>query len=154
MSKSGQEIDLSKIAGASPKPKRLHLEENDGDGAFHCPVQTYKNNSFTTQRGCRKDVKNKHLWFYYFEEKPDDSQNIEKGKLFFYSTKLLPSFDISSTIGKLFENWLIESGGGCKSIRQAQQIIRRSFKCLKFCCENDEEDLSWDMVEVYTEFYL
>ena len=154
MSKRGQEIDWSKIAGASPKPKRLHLKEDDGDGAFHCPVQTCENDSFTTQRGCRKHVKNKHSWFYYFDEKPDDCRNIgstddneEKGKLSFYSTKLLPSFDISSTIGKLFENWLSGSGGGGKSSRQAQQIIRSSFKYLKFCCKDDEEDLSWDMVD-------
>ena len=40
MSKRIKEIDWSKIAGASPKPKRLHLEEDESDGFFHCPVQT------------------------------------------------------------------------------------------------------------------
>ena len=60
---------------------------------------------------------------------------------------MLPSFDISSTIGKLFQSWLIGSGGGCKSIRQAQQVARKSFKYLKFCCEDDEEELNWNMVD-------
>ena len=74
MSKCGQEIDWSKIASASPK--RLRLEDDDGDGAFHFPVQTCENDSFTNQRSCRKHVKNKHPWFYYFDEKPGDCQNI------------------------------------------------------------------------------
>ncbi|KAK3740785.1 hypothetical protein QZH41_001235 [Actinostola sp. cb2023] len=51
---------------------------------------------------------------------------------------------------KEFEAWLTGSGGGCKSTRQAQQIVRRSFKYLKFCFEDDDEDegdLSWDLVD-------
>ena len=154
MSKRIKEIDWSKIAGASPKPKRLHLEEDESDGFFHCPVQTCDHDTFSTQRGCRKHVKNKHAWFYYFDSKPDDCLNPvntdnseQKGGTSIHSTKLLPSFDISSTIGKLFQSWLIGSGGGCKSIRQAQQVVRKSFKYLKFCCEDDEEELNWNMVD-------
>ena len=135
MSKRIKEIDWSKIASASPKPKRLHLEEDESDGFFHCPVQTCDHDTFSTQRGCRKHVKNKHAWFYYFDAKPDDCLNPvntdngeQKGGTSIHSTKLLPSFDISSTIGKLFQTWLIGSGGGCKSVRQAQQVVRKSFK--------------------------
>ena len=153
MSKHIKEIDWSKIAGASPKPKRLHLEEDESDGFFHCPVQTCDHDTFSTQRGCRRPVKNKHAWFYYFDSKPDDclspgntDNGEQKGGTSIHSTKLLPSFDISSTIGKLFQSWLIGSGG-CKSIRQAQQAVRKSFKYLKFCCEDDEEELNWNMVD-------
>jgi len=62
---------------------------------------------------------------------------------------LLPSFDISSAIGKLFESWLTGKGGGCKRSRQAQHIVRRSFKYLKFCCEDEEKELNhdWNMVD-------
>ena len=63
MSKRGVEIDWSKLPNASPKPKRLHLEEDDSDGLFHCPVQGCKHDGFTTQRGCRKHAKNKHRWY-------------------------------------------------------------------------------------------
>ena len=52
------EIDGSKLPNASPKPKRLHLEEDDSDGLFHCPVQDCEHDGFTTQRGCRKHAKN------------------------------------------------------------------------------------------------
>ena len=39
MNKRGKDMNWSKLANASPKPKRLHLEEDDCDGLFHCPVQ-------------------------------------------------------------------------------------------------------------------
>ena len=60
MNKRGKFVNWSKLANASPKPKRLQLEEDDCDGLFHCPVQISKHDGFTTQRGCRKHVKNKH----------------------------------------------------------------------------------------------
>jgi len=63
MSKRIKEIDWSKIAGASPKPKQLHLEEDESDGFFHCSVQTCDHDTFSAQRGCRKHVKNKQLGF-------------------------------------------------------------------------------------------
>ena len=159
MSKRSKKVDWSKKHGASPKPKRLHLEEDENDKLFHCPVPNCDHDGFSTQRGCRKHVKNHHSWFYYFDKKPSESentasksdgcdtasQNTEKEQT---PKKILPSFDITTTIGKDFEKWITGSGGGCKSKQQAQQIVRRSFKYLKFCCEeDDEDDLSWDIVD-------
>ena len=74
MSKRSRDIEWSKVSGALPKPKRLHLEEDEQDGLFHCPVPTCNHDAFATQRGCRKHVKKNHLWFYYFDEQPDLSQ--------------------------------------------------------------------------------
>ena len=68
MNKRGVEIDWSKLPNASPKPKRLHLQDDDSDGLFHCPVQGCKHDGFTTQRGRRKHAKNKHRWYFYFDE--------------------------------------------------------------------------------------
>ena len=155
MSKGIKNIqDWSKQDGASPKPKRLHLEEHENDGLFHCPVENCDHEGFSSQRGCRKHVKNKHSWFYYFDSVPSSSEpaspkqedSDNKANLF---KKPIPSFDITTPIGKEFEKWLTGSGGGCKSQRQAQQIVRKSFKYLKFCCEDDEEEevLSWDLVD-------
>ena len=39
MNKRGKDVNWSMLTNASPKPKRLHLEEDDCDGLFHCPVQ-------------------------------------------------------------------------------------------------------------------
>ena len=66
MSKRKEEIDWSNFANASPKPKRLHLEEDDSDGLFHCPVQDCNHDGFISQRGCRKHVKKKTLLVLLF----------------------------------------------------------------------------------------
>ena len=150
------EIDWSKLPNASPKPKRLHLEEDDSDGLFHCPVQGCKHDGFTTQRGCRKHAKNKHRWYFYFDEKPNITQieacqdqsnktdsNDDKSSL---KIRRALSFDMSSKIAQDFLSWLTGSGGGCKSDRQAHQIVSRCLKFLKFCCEEDE-DLTFEIVD-------
>ena len=74
MNKRGKDVNWSMLANASPKTKRLHLEKDDCDDRFHCPVQICKHDGFTTQRGCRKQVKSKHSWYYYFDQKPDSVQ--------------------------------------------------------------------------------
>ena len=156
MSKRGVEIDWSKLPNASPNPKRFHLEEDDSDGLFHCPVQGCKHDGFTTQRGCRKHAKNKHRWYFYFDEKPNITQteacqqqsnkndaNDDKTSL---KIRRALSFDMSSKIAQDFLSWLTGSGGGCKSDRQAHQIVSRCLKFLKFCCE-DDEDLTFEIVD-------
>ena len=137
MSERGKEVNWSKLPNASPKPKRLHLEEDDCDGLFHCPVQSCNHDGFTTQRGCRKHIKNKHRWYYYFDEKPDSAQvkslhdqenkNEATDQKIPGKIRTVASFDTTRDIAKNFLSWLTGSGGGCKSDRQAQQIVS---KCL------------------------
>ena len=158
MNKRGKDVNWSKLANASPKPKRLHLEEDDCDGLFHCPVQICDHDGFTTQRGCRKHVKNKHSWYYYFDEKPDsaqiDSLHVDQNnkceaieqKIAPRKSRAIASFDPTNNIAKNFFSWLTGSGGGCKSDRQAQQMVSKCLKFLKFCCE-DEEELTFDIVD-------
>ena len=158
MNKRGKDVNWSKLANASPKPKRLHLEEDDCDGLFHCPVQICDHDGFTTQRGCRKHVKNKHSWYYYFDEKPDsaqiDSLHVDQNnkceaieqKIAPRKSRAIASFDPTNNIAKNFFSWLTGSGGGCKSDRQAQKIVSKCLKFLKFCCE-DEEELTFDIVD-------
>ena len=156
MNKRGKDVNWSMLANASPKPKRLHLEEDDCDGLFHCPVQICKHDGFTTQRGCRKHVKSKHSWYYYFDEKPDSAQiesfdgqannNTATDQKTARKMRTVATFDKTSNIAKNFLSWLTGSGGGCKSDRQAQQIVNRCLKFLKFCCE-DEEELTFDTVD-------
>ena len=57
------------------------------------------------------------------------------------------SFDMSSKIAQDFLSWLTGSCGGCKSDRQAHQIVSRCLKFLKFCCE-EEEDLTFEIVDL------
>ena len=88
MNKKG-EVDWSKIDGSSPKPKRLHLEKEETDSLYHCPIKTCDHDGFKSQRGCRKHVNTKHSWFFFFDEKPDVS-----------STKELADDDTSGEITK------------------------------------------------------
>ena len=148
-------VNWSDIDGASPKPKRLHLEKDEADSLYHCPIQECHHDGFQSQRGCRKHVNTKHSWFFYFDEKPNSKEidfamentiqdrTSESTK---HAVKLLPSFSSSCDIGEVFTKWLTGSGGGCKKDRTAQQIVTRCLKFLRFCCE-DEEELTFDVVD-------
>ena len=152
-------VDWSDIDGASPKPKRLHLEKDETNSLYHCPIQECDHDGFQSQRECRKHVYNKHSWFFYFDEKPNskeirDSRNVPMVKPIQdqttettkHAVKILPSFSLSCDIAELFTKWLTGSGGGYKKDRAAQQIVTRCFKFLRFCCE-DEEELTFDVVD-------
>ena len=149
--------NLSDIDGASPKPKRLHLEKNETDSLYHCSIQECNHDVFQSQRGCRKHVNTKHSWFFHFDEKPPDSKLAKNsleiprksstsstdGDISHAATKngarLITLFSPSAQIGDEFTNWLNGSGGGYKKDRPAQQIVNGCFKFLKFCCEEEEE---------------
>ena len=148
-------VNWSVIDGASPRPKRLHLQKDGADSLYHCPIQECDHDGIQSQRGCRKHVNTKHSWFFYFDGKPDSKeidfpmentiqdQTSETTK---HAVKLLPSFSSSCDIGEVFTKWLTGSGGGCKKDRAAQQIVTRCLKFLRFCCE-DEEELTFDVVD-------
>ena len=156
-------VNWSDIGGASPKPKRLHLEKDETDSLYHCPIQECDHDGFQSERGCRKRVNTKHSWFFYFDEKPNskeiaDSLKVvsnfpiegtiqdQTSKTTKHAVKLLPSFSLSCDIGEVFTKWLTGSGGGYKKDRAAQQIVTRCFKFLRFFCE-DEEELTFDVVD-------
>ena len=159
-------VDLSNIDGALPKSKRPHLEKDEADSLYHCPMQVCDHKGFQSQRGCRKHVNNKHSWFFYFDEKPamkavTVSLEVAKEKQVTNSvdgasslirkpakqtTRSFPSFAVSGETGEAFTKWLNGSGGGYKKDRQAQQTVNRCFKFLKFCCE-DEEELTFEVMD-------
>ena len=130
MNKKGK-VEWSKIDGSSPKPKRLHLEKEETDSLYHCPIQVYDHDGFKSQRGCRKYVNTKHSWFSFFDEKPDISSTKEladddtSGDITKQTARVMPSFSVSSQIGELFTKWMTGSGGGCKKDRAVQQIAKR-----------------------------
>ena len=163
MSKANK-VEWSKIDGALPRSKRLHLEKDEADSLYHCPIQLCERDGFQSQRGCRKHVNNKHSWFFYFDEKPVDFQQVTSSSDVPENISLttleddapratskqgarsIPSFSVSSQIGDAFTKWLTGSGGGYKKDRPAQQIVSRCFKFLKFCCE-EEEELNFEVLD-------
>ena len=84
-------VNWSDIDGASPKPKRLHLEKDETDSLYHCPIQECDHDGFQSQRGCRKHVNTKHSWFFYFDEKPNSKEIAD-------SLKVASNFPIEGTI--------------------------------------------------------
>ena len=78
--KSKVKVDWKNVNGAAEKKRRLHLVTAE-DGLFHCPVKNCDHDGFITQRGCRKHVKSRHEWFYYFDERPEISSVVPKLRL-------------------------------------------------------------------------
>ena len=136
--------------GASSKPKRLNLIPN-GKGLYDCPVRNCDSNYYTTQRGCRKHVYQKHGWYYYFDLKPNiedvlpecsvRANVIQKSKR--SNTRDVPMFLKRCSLHKGFKHWLMCAGGGSKSEVQADQISCRVLKFLKFCCQDTSS--TWDI---------
>ena len=139
MNKRGVEIDWSKLENASPKPKRLHLEEDDSDGLFHCPVQDCnmmglqrQEDSGNTQRtnivGTFISTKSQTSLRLNQANKKSNKMEVSDHKIPPKSRRVV-SFAMSSEIAQDFLSWLTGSGGGCKSDWQSHQIVS---KCLKF----------------------
>ena len=122
-------------------------------------MQTCNHVGFTTQVGCRKHIKNKHEWYFHFDEKPNSShiesfhnqgnKNEANDQLTLRKIRTVASSDMSSNVAQEFFSWLTGSGGGCKSDRPAQQIVSRCFKFLKFCCEMKRSSHSTSLTLVY-----
>jgi len=139
----------SDIDGALPKPNHVHLEKDETDSLYHCPIQECDHDGFQSQRGCRKHVNTKHSWLIYFDEKPNskeitDSLNVASNfpiestiqdqtrETTKHAVKLLPSFLLPRDIGEVFTKWLTGSGGGYEKDRAAQQIVTRCLSFLDF----------------------
>ena len=146
-------VDWKSVQDAFTKPRRLHLEKGS-DGVHHCPVTGCEHTGFSSQRGCRKHVKTKHGWFYYFDEKPnvcDSSVAIDEMKE--KPCKMLASCSTDNDFARSFSQWLQSSYEGGKSQKQSDISVTRALKFLKFCCDETgdvEEDLlsAGNLIEV------
>ena len=89
---------------------------------------------FSSQRGFRKHVKNKHGWFYYFDAKPDlklSRTNVRprgKGSILLEKShrariSTIPSFTKDTPFGHAMVNWLQSIAGDGKSKYLANQVL-------------------------------
>ena len=137
--------------GATKKPKRLKLLSHNG--LFICPIAYCESEPYRSKRGCRKHVFTKHGCYYYFEEKPDiakvfpefstrtnNYQRPKRGK-----TSNMPMFLKTCVVGVNFKKWLQSPGGGGKGESQADQLLCKALKYLKYCCA--DVSISWDVPE-------
>ena len=155
---------LSKYAwkdaiGATKKPKRLKLL-SDNNGLFICPVANCETEPYRSKRGCRKHVFTKHGWYYYFEEKPNlatvfpdfhtRTSNYQLPTR--VKTSNMPSFKKTCVVGVNFKKWLQSPGGGGKGESQADQLLCRVLKYLKYCCADVSP--SWEVPDSVVDYCL
>ena len=151
-----RKINWANIEGAKTRKRRLHLEE-DEDGMYQCPVQHCDHEEFLSRRGCRKHVRSKHPWYSYFDQKPtkmlrkthlhqktNQSNDVASCSL---ETFYLPLHTLSTLVAERFVKWLCGSTGGGKPQKQAQQTANRVLRYLKFCCEDDEDELTEETID-------
>lgn len=139
--------DWKNFDGAAKTKRRLRLEKS-ADGKFHCPVEFCDHDGFLSKRGCRKHVKSRHGWFYYFDTKPDMSNSVEKHVPDVKSEKQvsasydIPSLPKDSDFAKSFVSWLTSTTGGGRTKGHADQVLSRVLKCLR----SFNEDFVYDEV--------
>ena len=144
--------------GATKKPKRLKLLSHNG--LFICPIAYCESEPYRSKRGYRKHVFTKHGWYYYFEEKPDiakvfpefstrtnNYQLPKRGE-----TSSMPMFLKTCVVGVNFKKWLQSPGGGGKGESQADQLLCKVLKYLKYCCT--DVSISWDVPESVVDYCL
>ena len=144
--------------GATKKSKRLKLLSHNG--LFICPVAYCESEPYRSKRGCRKHVFTKHGWYYYFEEKPDIAKvfpefstrtnNYQLPKR--VKTSNMPMFLKTCVVGVNFKKWLQSPGGGGKGESQADQLLCKVLKYLKYCCA--DVSISWDIPESVVDYCL
>ena len=102
------------------------------------------NDGFQSQGRCRKHVNTKHIWFFYFDGKPNskeitDSLNVASNfpiestiqdqtrETTKHAVKLLPSFSLSCDIGEVFTKWLTG-----RKIVQPSRLLQDALSFLDF----------------------
>ena len=144
-----ERFDWSQAEGARTVKRKLYLQHDDFGHCEHC--------GFNSKRGCRKHIDTKHSWFYFFDEKSavqlnryisdegtaDCTWAIRKKA----NTRKIPHFPVNEGIGKDFVSWLSSACGRGVAENQAKQQSVRITKFLKYCSEDDEDEVSRDFVD-------
>ena len=150
MPKVKRKVDWSNVEGARDCKRRLHLEK-DEDGLYQCPLQHCDHEGFQTRRGCRKHVRSKHPWYSYFDAKP--SKLVRKPAKFSNENSMAVTlfYSLSSCsctlVGENFVKWLCGSTGGGKPRKHAQQTANRVLRYLRFCCADDDDELTEETID-------
>ena len=130
------------------------------NGLLICPVAYCESEPYRSKRGCRKYAFTKHGWYYYFEEKPDITKvfpefttrtsNHELPKR--VKTSNMPMFLKTCVVGVNFKKCLQSPGGGGKDESQADQLLCKALKYLKYCFA--DVSISWDIPESVVDYCL
>ena len=131
-------VDWKSVDGAFTKQRPLHLVK-DGHELYHCPITGCEHPGFASQRGCRKLVKAKHVWYYYFDRKPDvsidnfDTSSYAANEINQKASRTVPGCSTDNEFARLFLQWLQSGCGGGKSRKQSDISVTRVLKIVKSC---------------------
>ena len=106
----------STVSGAMKCKQRLSLKPDD-TGIVKCPVNDCQHDGFRSVCGARKHIRNKHPWYFHFDEFPmlqkSNESNVhftaemmKKAKRRRISTAHIPPFTIETGLGKELVDWL------------------------------------------------
>ena len=132
-------VNWKAIDGSARQKKMLRLCR-DSNGKFMRFIDGCLHTGFKSNRGLRKHIDTRHPWYYYFDKEPTVKREMiekekEKQK---QPTNSIPSFSVTSGIGKDFLDWLVTPLGGGKSQREANQAAKRAMKFLMAALEDSE----------------
>ena len=133
-------VNWKAIDGSARQRKMLRLRRNT-NGKFMCFIEGCLHTGFKSNRGLRKHIDARHPWYYYFDKEPSVKREViekEKEKLK-QPTNSIPSFSVTSGIGKEFLDWLVTPLGGGKSQREANQTAKRAMKFLMAALSDSED---------------
>ena len=140
----GRTVDWKSVDGAFDKPRRLDLQR-DKNHLYNCPVNGCEHPGFSSCRGCRKHVYEKHAWYKYFDQKSIVISNTveEKDNVITSKTKhTIPCCSTENDLCRSLSVWLQSTAGGGKSEKQSQISVTRALKFITFCCSETGEDES------------
>jgi len=137
--------------GAAHGKRKLILRANNYN-KFTCPIKLCLHADFSSIRGLRKHIDNKHPWYYYFDKQPEvKREEVIKNQpvKMKATTSKMPSFSLDEGVGLEFFKWLCTSCGGGKNEKEARQIGKRT---MKFFMEalgnnNSDNDLTYEFVD-------
>ena len=145
-------VDWHSVNGSAQAKRKLSLQEND-KGKYTCPAKLCLHSDFSSKRGLRKHIDNKHPWYYYFDDQPEvKREEIEINQPVLSkkaSTSSKPYYSIEEGVGNCFLKWLTTTCGGGKNEREAKQIAKRAMKFLMNSTgDNDcQAPLSFDLID-------
>ena len=128
--------------------------KKDDNEIYHYPVESCSHQGFTSKRGCRKHINNIHRWYFYFDENPtrdindqmtstSSNQDLEKKMCTIY----MSSYPGNSGVALEFSSWLTAICDGGISKSQSQETASRAMKFLKFCSDEDEDELTSSFID-------
>ena len=93
-------VNWSDIDGASPKPKRLHLEKDEADSLYHCPIQECDHDGFQVNKGVENMLTSSAVGSSILTKNPIRNKSIFQWRAQFKINQLKPQNSPKSSMSE------------------------------------------------------